>query len=98
MSRSISMSWSCSGCKNTVADDSDMLVELHLGDEPTVVHVDHVTAIGLKMRTAFYGPYCNRECWDLDAQPGDVFVDAGRFSFTEEGTSYVVSSEVDRAH
>jgi hypothetical protein len=47
----------------------------------TCVHVDHVTAFGVTMRTGFYGPYCNRACWELDAQPADKFEDAGRFGF-----------------
>jgi hypothetical protein len=71
------MSWRCSGCRNAVADENDMLIEV----ERKVVHVDHLTAIGVKMRTRFYGPYCNEECWKLDAQPGDVFEDQGRFEF-----------------
>jgi hypothetical protein len=72
-------SWTCSGCRKSVADDQDMLVEI----DSNVIHVDHVTAIGLKLRTRFYGPYCNRACWELDAQPGDEFNDHGRFRFDE---------------
>jgi len=81
---SLSRSWSCSGCRNTIKDDSDMLIEVGIEGKSVVFHVDHVTAIGMRLRTGFYGPYCNRQCWDLDAQPGDQFVDGGRFRFHEE--------------
>jgi hypothetical protein len=55
----------CSGCKGTVADDTDMLVEV----AGFVVRVDHVRALALRMRTRFYGPYCNEACWQLDSGP-----------------------------
>jgi hypothetical protein len=82
---SLSMSWDCSGCRKSIKDDSDMLVEINQGEEPVVIHVDHITAIGLKMRTRFYGPYCDEKCWRLDAMKGDVFNDQGHFSFAEGG-------------
>jgi hypothetical protein len=56
-----------------------MLVEVKATG--TCVHVDHVTCLGLRLRDAVYGPYHNRACWDLGAQPGDEFVDTGRFRF-----------------
>jgi hypothetical protein len=50
-----------------------MLVELHGQDgTPVCVHVDHMTALAIRRQVRFYGPYCNRACWQLDAQPGDA--------------------------
>lgn len=76
--------WTCSGCHKAVADDSDMLVEIDTKVGSQIAHVDHLTAIGLKMRVRFYGPYCDRACWDIDARPDDEFVDVGRFTFDDE--------------
>jgi hypothetical protein len=80
----IARSWRCSGCRRMVTDDRDMLVELHgVDDTPVCVHVDHMTALAMRMRMGFFGPYCNHECWRLDARPGEQFVDAGDFRFGE---------------